>query len=74
MNVEKFKIGNKYVVIMGGDRTMDGLNGEYTLTGLDGSRAEVTNSRGQKETVDFTNMYTHDELARTMNEWWEPGY
>lgn len=74
MNTDRFKEGNKYIVIMGGDRTMDGLNGEYKLTGIEGVRAVVTNSRGRVEKVPFENLYTHDELNRIMNEWWEPGY
>ena len=74
MNISRFTVGGKCVVIMGGDRTMDGLNGEYTLSAIDGTMAEVRNSRGRVEKVHFENLYTHDELNRIMNEWYEPGY
>lgn len=72
--LNRFIPGNKYVVIMGGDRSQDGLNGEYTLTQIDGATAIVTNSRGRVEKVYLENLYSHDELSRIMNEWWEPGY
>ena len=76
----RFTQGNKYVVIMGGDRKQDNLNGEYWLISVIGGNAmmsteRVTSTKKSKIiSVPVTALYSHDELQRLMNPWWEPGY